>query len=334
MRSPRDQRPPEHRPGPRYRLPADPWPRQYRAMLLRQLVYLRALSRERHFGRAAAACGVSQPTLSAALKQLESEFAVPIVQRSRRFEGFTPEGTRIVAWAQRILADCEGLNQEIGELRHGLVGHLRIGAIPTALSMVPRLTTPFHGRHPNVALSVFSQTSQQIQRALDNFEIDVGVTYLDNEPLAHVRTLPFYRERYILVTPKDGAAGRRRTIPWAEAAKLPLCLLTPDMQNRRILNGIFLRVAAQPHSVIETNSVATLWAHLRQGRWSSVMPQTFLALFGAFEGLRAIPLVQPEASHIIGLTMADREPLLPVTRAMLDAARTVARRLDRQLAVT
>jgi len=59
-------------------------------MLLRQLVYLRALSWERHFARAAAACGVSQPTLSAALKQLESEFAVPIVQRSRRFEGFTP----------------------------------------------------------------------------------------------------------------------------------------------------------------------------------------------------------------------------------------------------
>src|SRR5262249_39026586 len=152
-------------------------------------------------------------------------------------------------------------------------------------------------------------TSKQIERALDNFEIDVGVTYLDNEPLANVRTLPFYRERYVLVTPKGSAAGRKRRITWAEAAKLPLCLLTPDMQNRRILNGIFLRVDAPPHTVIETNSVATLWAHLRQGRWSSVMPQTFLALFGAFEGLRAVPLVQPEATHVIGLTTAIREPL-------------------------
>ncbi len=303
-------------------------------MLLRQLVYLRALSRERHFGRAAAACGVSQPTLSAAIKQLEAEFAVPIVQRGQRFEGFTPEGARIIDWAQRILADCEGLNQEMSEMRHGLVGHLRIGAIPTALSMVPRLTTPFHARHPHVALSVLSQTSQQIQRALDNFEIDIGVTYLNNEPLAHVRTLPFYRERYVLVTPRDSSAGRRRKITWAEAAGLPLSLLTPDMQNRRILNDLFRRVDVKPHTVIETNSVATLWAHLRQGRWSSVMPQTFLALFGAFEGLRAIPLVEPEASHIIGLTTADREPLLPVTRAMLDVATTVARKLDRRLAVT
>jgi DNA-binding transcriptional LysR family regulator len=303
-------------------------------MLLRHLVYLRALSRERHFGRAATVCGVSQPTLSAAIKQLETEFAVPIVQRGRRFEGFTPEGARVVDWAQRILADCDGLNQEIGQLRQGLVGHLRIGAIPTALSMVPRLTTPFHTRHSNVALSVISQTSQQIQRALDNFEIDIGVTYLDNEPLAHVQTLPFYRERYVLVTPSDSAAGRQRKIAWVEAAKLPLCLLTPDMQNRRILNELFRQVSAKPHTVIETNSVATLWAHLRQGSWSSVMPQTFLALFGAFEGLSAIPLIEPEASHIIGLTMADREPLLPVTREMLEIAKTVAGKLDRRLAVT
>jgi DNA-binding transcriptional LysR family regulator len=187
-------------------------------MLLRQLVYLRALSRERHFGRAATACGVSQPTLSAAIKQLETELAVPIVQRGQR-----------------------------------------------GLSMVPRLTTPFHARHPSVALSVLSQTSQQIQRALDNFEIDIGVTYLDNEPLANVQTLPFYRERYVLVTPSDSAVGRHRKISWAEAAELPLSLLTPDMQNRRILNDLFRQVSAKPHTVIETNSVATLWAHLRQG---------------------------------------------------------------------
>ncbi|MEA2779634.1 MAG: hypothetical protein QOK29_1178 [Rhodospirillaceae bacterium] len=302
-------------------------------MLLRQLVYLRALARERHFGRAAIACRVSQPTLSAALKQLEAEFAVPIVQRGRRFEGFTPEGARIIDWAQRILADCDGLNQELSELRQGLVGHLRIGAIPTALSMVPRLTTAFHARHPQVALTVLSQTSQQIQRALDNFEIDIGVTYLDNEPLAHVRTLPLYREHYILVTPADGPIGRRRKIAWTEAAKLPLLLLTPDMQNRRILNDIFRQVGTTPNTVIETNSVATLWAHLRLGRWSAVMPQTFLTLFGGFEGLGAAQLVEPQINHIIGLTTADREPLLPVTRAMLEVARGVGKKLERSLAI-
>ncbi len=302
-------------------------------MHLRQLVYLRALARERHFGRAAAACRVSQPTLSAALKQLEAELAVPIVLRGRRFEGFTPEGLRVVDWAQRILADCDGLNQEIGQMRRGLVGQLRIGAIPTAISMVPRLTTPFHARHPLVLLTVHSQTSNQIQRAIDNFEIDIGLTYLDNEPLARVRTLPFYRERYVLVTPSQGPLGRRRKIAWAEAAERPLCLLTPDMQNRRILDGIFRGVGKEPRIIIETNSVATLWAHLRQGRWSAVMPQTFFALFGSFEGLSAIPLVAPEASHIIGLVTANREPVLPVTQAGLAIAREVGCRLNKSLAI-
>jgi DNA-binding transcriptional LysR family regulator len=302
-------------------------------MLLRQLVYLRALARERHFGRAAATCGISQPTLSAAVKQLEAELAVPIVQRGRRFEGFTPEGFRVVEWAQRILADCDGLQQEVGEMRRGLSGHLRIGAIPTALSMVPRLTTPFHAQHPNVRLTVLSQTSQQIQRAIDNFEIDIGVTYLDNEPLAHVRTFPFYRERYVLVTPAEGPVGRRRRIAWSEAAGLPLSLLTPDMQNRRILNGIFRGLGVDPEAVIETNSVATLWAHLRQGRWSAVMPQTYFALFGQVQGLSAIPLGEPEVTHIIGLATADREPVLPVTKAMLEVASAVSRQLPKNLAV-
>ncbi|HEY2112687.1 MAG TPA: LysR family transcriptional regulator, partial [Dongiaceae bacterium] len=129
-------------------------------MLLRQLVYLRALARERPFSRAAA-CGISQPTLSAAVKQLETELAVPIVQRGRRFEGFTPEGLRgrmgpahpgrlrrAAAGGRR---DAPGADRASEDRRH-----------PTALSMVPRLTTPFHPQHPDVRPTVLSQTSQQI----------------------------------------------------------------------------------------------------------------------------------------------------------------------------
>ena len=68
-------------------------------MLLRQLEYLSALARERHFGRAAAACQVSQPTLSEAIRRLEAELGVQVVRRGRRFEGFTLEGERAVAWS-------------------------------------------------------------------------------------------------------------------------------------------------------------------------------------------------------------------------------------------
>ncbi|MFJ8958540.1 LysR family transcriptional regulator [Lentzea sp. NPDC102401] len=84
-------------------------------MLLRQLEYLVALARERHFGRAAEACHVSQPSLSAAISKLERELGVPIVSRGRRFESLTPEGERVLLWAHRMLADRDALRQDLSQ---------------------------------------------------------------------------------------------------------------------------------------------------------------------------------------------------------------------------
>ena len=77
-------------------------------MIIRQLIYLTALAREKHFGRAAASCNVSQPTLSAAIQQLEADLGVPIVERGQRFKGLTAEGQRVLEWGHRILADLRG----------------------------------------------------------------------------------------------------------------------------------------------------------------------------------------------------------------------------------
>ena len=212
-------------------------------MLTRNLRYLVALSAERHFARAAAACQVTQPTLSAGIKHLEEELGVLIVQRGQRFEGFTAEGERILAWARRILDDVESLHQEVSALRNQLVGRLRLGAIPTALPFAARLTTPFAVAHPGVTISVVSLSSVDIQRGLDDFTLDAGLTYLDNEPLARVRGIPLYLERYFVMTAATLDVGVEQ-MSWSDAAKLPLCLLTPDMQNRRILNASFAAAGA------------------------------------------------------------------------------------------
>jgi DNA-binding transcriptional LysR family regulator len=240
-------------------------------VIVRQLEYLAALAREGHFGRAAASCHVSQPTLSAGIRRLEEELGLPIVRRTQRYEGLTPEGERVLEWAQRILADVDGLRGEVGAMRHGLSGRLRIGAIPTSLSSVSLLTTPLAERHPGVTVAVHSLNSMQIERGLQAFDLDVGFTYLDSEPLTGVRALPLYRERYVLLTRADGPFGDRPAVPWAEAATVPLALLTEDMQNRRIVNGIFREAGAAPQPTVETNSISTLYAHVRDGAWSAVM---------------------------------------------------------------
>lgn len=292
-------------------------------MLIRQLEYLAALARERHFARAAAACGVTQPTLSAGIKQLEETVGVLIVERGQRFRGLTPEGERVLAWTRRILADFDSLTQELSAMRGGLVGRLRIGAIPTMLPLIAVLTSAFAERYPRVTLTVLSLTSKQIQRGLDAFELDAGLTYLHNEPLSHVRTVPLYRERYLLLTPADGPCGDREAVTWREAAALPLCLLTTDMQNRRIVDAYFREAGVPVRPAIETNSLITVCSHLRTGTWSTVLPHAALYLVGEFPGLRAVPLVDPEAEQAVGLIVPERDPLPPASRALLAVASEV-----------
>ncbi|HEY7635073.1 MAG TPA: LysR family transcriptional regulator [Gemmatimonadales bacterium] len=287
-------------------------------MLLKHLQYLTALARERHFARAAAACQVTQPTLSAGIKQLEEQLGLLVVQRGQRFEGLTAEGERVLAWAQRITADAESLEQEASRLRQVLQGRLRIGVVPTALPAIPILASPLARRYPGVRLTVISDPSVDIQAGLDEFRFEAGITYLDNEPLARVRAIPLYREQYLLITPAGGPLAGRTRVTWREAATLPLCLLTPDMQNRRIVNGHFADAGAAVQPALETNSVFTLCALVRSGYWSSVLPHGFLPVLSGADGIATLRLDGPSAAHTVGVVVSDREPLQPAATALLD----------------
>lgn len=292
--------------------------------MIDKLEFVLALARERHFGRAAEACGVTQPTLSAGLKQLEEELGVRLVDRGSRFQGFTSEGERVLDWARRIVGDSRAMRQEIESLKKGLSGRIRIAAIPTALPMVAALTTPFRLKHPDVTFKIVSRTSVSILTQLENLEVDVGITYLDNEPLGRVKSVPLYREEFRLFTSTDGPAGRADRLTWAEAGKLPLCLMSPDMQNRRIVDGILRSVGSDAAPMLETDSLTALVAHVRTGQWSSVMPKKFADMFDLPSNVRSIPLVEPEIFHTIGLVVVERDPQPPLTAALFAEARGLA----------
>jgi DNA-binding transcriptional LysR family regulator len=283
-------------------------------VFIRQLEYLAALERERHFGRAASACHVSQPTLSAGIRSLERELGVPLVRRGRQFEGLTPEGERVIVWAQRALADLDALQQEVSVLRGGLDGTLRFGAIPTSLPLSPRITTRFRERHPHVRVRWMSMTSRGIAHGLAHGDLDAGLTYLDSEPLAAVDTLPLWREHYLLVTPAGDEQAA--SVGWAEAAELPLCLLSPDMQHRRILDRAFARAGVTPRPAVETNSVSTLIGHARTGL-PGVIAHSWLRANPLPPDLRAVPLVDPEIEYTIGVVTAVGMERTPVVAELL-----------------
>ena len=296
--------------------------------MIDKLTYLIALARERHFGRAAQACGISQPTLSAGLKQLEDTLGVLLVQRGSRFLGFTSEGERTLEWARRIVADTRAMRQDIHALKRGLSGTLRIAAIPTALPTIAALTTPFRAQHPNVRFTIVSQTSIEILNHLENLEIDAGVTYLDNEPLGRVNTVRLYRERYRLVTSAQARFGDRDCVTWAEVAELPLCLLTPDMQNRRIIDSLLAAAGAPCVPTLESNSMIVLFTHVRTGMWASVMPAMLADSLDLTSNLRSIPILEPDIGHVVGLVVPHREPATPLTAALVSQARRIAPRLE------
>lgn len=289
-------------------------------MVLQHLTYLVALSRAEHFGRAAAQCHVSQATLSAGIRRLEDELGVVLVERGHRFEGLTPEGERTLLWAQRVLADVDGMHRDLDVMAAGLAGRLRLGAIPTSLPFVPLLTGALQERHEGLVATVLSCSSRQIEQGLRGADLDAGLTYLDNEPLEGVRSMVLYRERYVLLVPRDGPFAAQESVRWRDAATLRLGLLTPDMQHRRIVDGLFDRAGARPAPILETNSISTLYAHVREGA-CAVMAHTWLRLFPVPEGMRAVPLREPTATHAVGLVWPDRDPQTLLVQELLAAAR-------------
>jgi DNA-binding transcriptional LysR family regulator len=296
--------------------------------MLDKLEFILALAREKHFGHAADACGITQPTLSAGVKQLEEQMGVLLVNRGSRFQGFTPEGQRVLEWARRIVGDSRIMREEINALRHGLTGRLRIAAIPTALAMVAALTTPYRERHPNVQFTIYSRNSIDVLNLLENLEIDAGITYVENEPVGRVNTVPLYREHYRLLTAADAPLGNRDTVTWAEVAQVPLCLLTPDMQNRRIIDRLLKSAGGESRPTLESDSMILLFSHVRTGRWASVMPAKLAETLGLTDPIRAIPIAEPDAVQTIGLVVPAREPMTPIAAALVDEAKRVAPRLS------
>lgn len=299
------------------------------ALNIRHLRYFVALARERHHGRAAEASRVTQPTLSGAIRSLEMEIGSPLILRQgTRMTGLTEAGEHVLAFAQRIISEQNTLSQQLRSLQGELSGELRIGTIPAAIGFVPAVTGAFHERHASVAIRVLSRTSVEISQGLASGEFEAGLTYLDNEPLSGVEAVPLYVERLVLLTPTSERFAGARTARWHDAAALPLCLLTPDMQNRRIIDALFERSGApRPHVPIEANSILNLLAHVRHGTWSTIIPERFVPMLGdgagTLPGLQALRLVDPEVDHRVGLVVAHRSPRSPVVEALLRAVRAM-----------
>jgi DNA-binding transcriptional LysR family regulator len=298
--------------------------------LLTSLRYLVALSEHRHFARAAESCHITQPALSNALRALEKEFGTPIVKRARSYAGLTAEGEQVLATARRMLREHALLQQELASTAEQPAGRLQLGAVPTATPMATRFAASLQALKPGIVPVLRVLSSQEIEEGLESLSLDLAFGFTDRVPKAGPFTvLPQYDERYFLVrraragASASGAEEAMRFGPpmtWAEAARLPLCLLTPEMHNRSIVDAAFAAAGTRAVPVMETNSVLTLALSALAGEVCSVLPG---ALVGAVRGqarLEALPLLSPDVRTPVGLLHLAAVAPSRVLRAALEFA--------------
>lgn len=294
-------------------------------MLFRQLEYFVALARERHFAHAADACHVSQPALSEAIRKLEHELKVPLVRRGQKFEGLTPEGERLVHWARRILADCDALKLEVTALQTGLVGELRLGVVPNAATTVALLTDSFCSAHPLVRVQLETNLrSAGIIERIQRFELDAGILYPDRHDTGELLVTPLYQEHQVLIVGGDLLPGKSDSISWSDALELPLCLLSVGMRGRRVIDDALATQGLAVTPQLETDSVATLFAHVGTGRWASIVPHTWVHALGVPAGACMLRLHDPSVTAPMVLVTTAAEPGSVVTRALIETVRDAA----------
>ena len=296
-------------------------------MFIRQLEYLVTLAREKHFAKAAEACHVSQPALSSAIRSLEKELGVMIVQRGRRFMGLTAEGERVLAWARQTLASLSYMREDATTAKSTMTGTLRMGAIPTTMTAAAFLTGPCFSAYPNIRYTLSSLTADAIISQLDHFELDIGLTYLDDTVIEGFEKLPLFEERYVLLAGRS--VSLESTLTWEQAARLPLCLLTGKMRNRQIIDSAFRRAGVQPSVILETDSLFSLYAHVSEAGLFSIVPHSLLNFFDLQNRVQARPIL-PRLTRAIGLIARNQPTLAPVTAAVWEIARglDLQRRFD------
>ncbi|WP_051471893.1 LysR family transcriptional regulator [Patulibacter minatonensis] len=285
-------------------------------MNVRHLRFFVALSTERHFGRAAAACHVSQPALSMAIRRLEAELGVRLVERGGGSTvGLTEAGEALVDRARATVRGVDDIEAEASRLRGRLTATLRLGTVPTAVAAAPALVAPLLRAHPGVRTEIRTSSGRDLLGRVARHELDAALVYED-DGLAGVRSTALYRERFVLVGGRDDDPPG--PVSWGTVGGLPLCLLTPEMQQRTILDDVFRRAGATVRPVAEADALPALLGFVREG-WATVLGRTWLSGQRLPADVRVRSIVDPVIEPTITLVTAAAGPATPVVRALLDA---------------
>jgi DNA-binding transcriptional LysR family regulator len=294
-------------------------------MYLRQFQYLIGVIEEGHFGRAAARCNATQPSLSTGIKKLELELGVPIFLRGRghRLNGLTAEGHLIVKWARLITSHCDAMRDELDAMRGDLHGDLRIGAMPSVSPVLPFILKTVRASFPNVRVDVSFIGQEAMRVGLDSFSLDVAIFYLDSDTLGRRNAISLYSETLSLLVPDTESFAGRTEITWEEASRLPLAMLDPSTPERRFVDQVFNAIGAQPVPKVESESILHLMFQVQFAELCTIVPTHFARRPGPLPGTRALKLIEPVRNREVGLFWVEADTIMPMAGVMVAIIRAL-----------
>lgn len=247
-------------------------------MTLTELKYIVTLAQERHFGRAAEKCFVSQPTLSVAIKKLESELDIAIFERSKSSVTVTPLGERIVSQAQRVLEEARIIKEMANAGKDQLSTPIKIGAIFTiGPYLFPHLVPQIHQQAPTMPLYLEENYTGTLRRQLRDGELDAIIVALPfTEP--DVLTRPLYDENFVAVLPKNHPWTKQKFIEADQLADEDLLMLGEGHCFRDQVFEFCPALNRKHHtrlgSVLEGSSLETLKHMVASGLGITVLPES------------------------------------------------------------
>ncbi|MBV4366927.1 LysR family transcriptional regulator [Erwinia sp. BNK-24-b] len=293
-------------------------------MDIKQLIYLCNLERERHFGRAAEASFVSQPTLSMRLKNLERELGLSLINRSNNFDGFTPEGERVLTWAREIVSVYQGLKLEVESLKHGVSGTLRIGVVPQCSISLTVVLKGIQERYPQLDYRVSVLSADQLLDALNSYTVDVGIGFFE---LATLRELHFQAELL-----QDGGVevvfhpdhfpqlAGDEPLELNALTEIPFCLAEQTRYFRRYLDSHFREAGIHLRVILETTSVFLLTQGAQVGLGCLISPRGHL-LPSMTPELQARPLAIAPMTRQAAVVIAEPGRATPLAQHFFDEVR-------------
>ncbi|HEI8856940.1 TPA: LysR family transcriptional regulator [Citrobacter koseri] len=291
-------------------------------MDIKQLKYLIALDQTRHFGKAASQCNITQPTLSMRIRNLEEELGLVLIVRGQRFEGFTPEGERILAWAKSLLAAHDGLQAEAALCKGQVVGVLRLGMVPLA-SVDPMLfireLTP---KYPELQFSLYSMTSEQIAEGVNSNQLELGICYLNNIDVSPFDVIPLAKTQMGLLHDSRHFEIENESLSWNDLINFPLGFLTKGMHYREHMDMSFKSAGISPKHIFESDSTFQIIQAVQRGICCAIMP-----LNNGLENLNSnfhiTPVVNSNIEAPVGLIMRKQAPVSSLALRCFTDARDI-----------